>query len=227
MINQIMLPFTFTRSPTIKSNSDLSGDESAFNNAKVTYESVLKHSGYKREMKFDRQPSTRRNRNRKISLKNQFNPPFSQNVRLTLENFFSNQCAKNHRFRKIFNLNTLKLSYCSVANLQSLIKQHNAKVLTDGKKSTRLCNCRYKDSCPLAGKCIAKCIVYKAEVTTTDKRKLHYGTTGGEFKFRFKNHTRSFRDKRYSTDSKYIWNLSNDKIQYEIKWNIAEYASQM
>ena len=49
-----MLPFTFTRSPTIKSNSDLSGDESAFNNAKVTYESVLKHSGYKREIKFDR-----------------------------------------------------------------------------------------------------------------------------------------------------------------------------
>ena len=53
-----------------------------------------------------------------------------------------------------------------MANLQSLIKQHNAKVLTDGKKPTRLCNCRYKDSCPLAGKCLAKCIVYKAEVTT-------------------------------------------------------------
>ena len=37
-----------------------------FNNAKVTYELVLKHSGYKREMKFDRQLSTRRNKNRKI-----------------------------------------------------------------------------------------------------------------------------------------------------------------
>ena len=24
--------------------------------------------------------------------------------------------------------------------------------------------------------------------------------------------------------SKYIWNLSNDKIQYDIKWNIAAYA---
>ena len=69
-----------------------------------------------------------------------------------------------------------------MANLQSLIKQHNAKVLTNGKKTTRLCNCRYKDSCHLAAKCLAKCIVYKAEVTTTDKRKLYYGTSDGEFK---------------------------------------------
>ena len=35
----------------------------AFNNAKVTYELSLKHSGHKSKMKFDRQPSTRRNRN--------------------------------------------------------------------------------------------------------------------------------------------------------------------
>ena len=40
--------------------SHLSCDESAFNNAKVTYELPLKHSGYKSEMKLDRQPSTRR-----------------------------------------------------------------------------------------------------------------------------------------------------------------------
>ena len=41
-----------------------------------------------------------------------------------------------------------------MAMLHSLIKQHNVKVFTDGKKPTRLCNCRYKDSCPLTSKCI-------------------------------------------------------------------------
>ena len=106
-------------------------------------------------MKFDRHPSARRNRNRKIIW---FNPPFSQNVKINIGKLFfkllRKNFPKNHKFRKIFNLNTLKLSYSSMANLQSLIKQHNAKVLTDGKKPTRLCNCRYKDSCPLA-----KCIV--------------------------------------------------------------------
>ena len=94
-----------------------------------------------------------------------------------------------------------------MANLQSLIKQHNVKVLADGKKPTRLCNCRYKDSCPQAAKCLAKCTVYKAEVTTTGKRKLYYETSDGEFKTRFNNHTSSFRHKRYSIDtelSKYI-----------------------
>ena len=51
-----------------------------------------------------------------------------------------------------------------MANLQSLIKQHNPKVLTNGKKLNRLCNCTYKDSCHLAGKCLTKRIVYEAEV---------------------------------------------------------------
>ena len=121
--------------------------------------------------------------------------------------FVRKNFPKYHEFRKIFNLNTLKLSCSLMANLQSLTKKHNAKVLTDGKKSTRLWNCRHKDSCPLAGKCLAKCILLKAEVTTTGKRKLYYGTSDGEFKTRFNNHTSSFRHKRYSADtelSKYI-----------------------
>ena len=50
----------------------------------------------------------------------------------------------------------------------------------------------------------------------------------GEFKTRSNKHTRSLKHERYSTDiglSKYIWKLSNDKIQYEIKWNIVAYPS--
>ena len=88
-----------------------------------------------------------------------------------------------------------------MAMLHSLIKQHNVKFFTDGKKPTRLCNCRYKDSCPLTSKCLTKGIVYKAEFTTTDKCKLYYGTSDGEFKTRFKNHTSFSRHKRYATDT--------------------------
>ena len=102
------------------------------------------------------------------------------------------------------------------------------KVLTDGKKTAKLCNCRYKDTWPLAGKCSAKCIAYKAEVVTTDKRTLYYWTSDGDFKARFNNNTWWFRYKRCSTDtelSKYIWKLSNDKIQSKIKWNTSTCAS--
>ena len=128
----------------------------------------------------------------------------------------------------MFNLSTLKLSLSSMTNLQSLIDQHNVKTLTDGKKPSRLSNCRCMDSCLLTSKWLAKCIVYKAELTTTNKRKLYIAITNEEFKTRFNNHTRSFRHKRYSTDTellKHIWKLSNDKIQYDMKWNIAAYAS--
>ena len=59
--------------------------------------------------------------------------------------FLYRNFPKNHKFRKLFNPNTLKLSYRSMANLHSLTKQ----LLTDEKKPIRLCNCRYKDSCSL------------------------------------------------------------------------------
>ena len=78
-------------------------------------------------------------------------------------------------------------------------------------------NLPYKGSCPLAGKAFAKCIVCKAEVTTTENRKLYYGTSDGEFKTRFNNHIRSIRYNRYSTYTelpKYIWKTGNNKIQY-------------
>ena len=60
------------------------------------------------------------------------------------------------------------------------------------------------------------------------KRALYYGTSDGEFKNRFNNDTRTSRHESYSTDtelSKYIWKLSNDKIQCKIKYNIEAYAS--
>ena len=98
--------------------SDLSCDESVFNNAKVTYALALKYSGYNSKMKFDRQPSTWRNRNRKIIW---FNPPFSQNVKTNIGKLFfklmRKNFPKNHKFRKMFNLNTLKLSYSLMTNL--------------------------------------------------------------------------------------------------------------
>ena len=52
-----MIPFRFIRSllpkRVNKRISDLFCDGSAFDNAKVIYELASKHSGYKKEMKFD------------------------------------------------------------------------------------------------------------------------------------------------------------------------------
>ena len=114
--------------------SNLSCHEITLNTI-VTYELALNQGGYKNKMKFDQQPYTKKNRNRKIIW---LNPSFSQNVKTNVEKIFfkllRKSFSKNHEFRKIFNLNTLKLSYSSMANLQSLIKQDTAKGLIDGKK---------------------------------------------------------------------------------------------
>ena len=99
------------------------------------------------------------------------------------------------------------------------------KVLLDWKKPTRLCNCRYKDNCPLVDKCLIKWTVYKGNITTTDKHKVGYGTSDGVFKAGCNNHARHKTNLTDTELSKYIWKLSSDKIQYEIKWNIAAYAS--
>ena len=74
---------------------------------------------------------------------------------------------RSHKFDKIFSVNTIKISYSSMPNVKNLIKQHNSKVLSkDQDKIQRSCNCRIKESCPLNGKCLHQCMVYKVEVTT-------------------------------------------------------------
>ena len=100
----------------------------------------------------------------------------------------------DHRFYKIFNKNNLKLNFSCMSNMCSLIKQHNCKVIST-RNLNRLCNFRYKDSCPVDGK---TCIIYKVEVITNKDGHIYYGASDGEFKSRFNNHrnkTRIFQNK--------------------------------
>ena len=116
------------------------------------------------------------------------------------------------KLRKIFNLNTLKLSYTSKGNL-SIIKTMQVQSLNRWE-NTWYCDCINKESCPLTCKCVAKCIVYQTKVTTAGRCVVYSRTLDREFKNRFNNH-RSFRHKRFSTDtvlSKYFWKQNFGKI---------------
>ena len=200
-------------SMTNKRISSLSCGETKFNKAKITYETALKNSGYKATVKFKKtSQNTRRNRNRKVIW---FNPPFSLNVKTNigkeLLKLIHKYFLRNHSFRKIFNLNTIKISYSSMKNMKNLIKQHNARVLKNQEHSEkRSCNCRVKGNCPLDGKCLHKCTVYQANVITNNECKEYFGTAEGEFKLRYNNHTMSFRHKKHVNNtelSKYLWKL--------------------
>ena len=130
------------------------------------------------------------------------------NIRKVFLKLVKKHFHKHHTLRKIFNTNTLKLSYCCMKNMSTIIKQHNSTVLSKPTTPNRLCNCRNKGNCPLDRKCIKQCLVYRAEVQSQNTVKVYYGANDGEFKLRYNNHTKSFRNRFYEHDtelSKYIW----------------------
>ena len=51
----------------------------------------------------------------------------NQQVKTNIGNTFL-KFTKNHKFNKIFNTNTIKISYCCTANMKNIIKQHNSKI---------------------------------------------------------------------------------------------------
>ena len=143
--------------------------------------------------------------------KSWFNPPYGLNVKTNISKVFLKLVRKHfprsHKLSKIFNLNTIKISYSSMPNVKNLIKQHNSKILNkDRDKIQRPCNCRIKESCPLNGKCLHQCMVYKAEVSTNTTYEEHYGASdrggGVWFKSRNNNHTQSqsFRNTSHIND---------------------------
>lgn len=211
--------------------SGLSFDETEFDKAKTIYENALSSSGFDSNLTYEnnQQNHRRRTRSRKIIW---FNPPYSQQVKTNIGKLFLKLVRKHfpmqHHFRKIFNTNTIKISYCCTANMGSIIKQHNDRVLNRVTgNETRPCNCRDKPNCPMDGQCLSKCIVYKAVVEANNTNSTYYGVCEGEFKSRYNNHTKSFRLRKYENDtelSKCIWSLKDNNTEYAIKWSIVSKA---
>ena len=135
--------------------------------------------------------NTWRNRNGKAVW---FNPQYDQNVKANIckmsIKLVRKHSPKNNKYHKIFNLNTLKLSYSCTTNVENIIKQHNSKLLSKtNDNNNRKCNCRSKPNCPLNGEYLTQCLVYKATSTTSNNNFLYYGTSEGEFKTRYNNLT--------------------------------------
>ena len=62
---------------------------------------------------------------------------------------------------KIFNKNTVKVSYSCTESVANTIKGHNNKLRNTEVRKQRACNCRVKSDCPLNGNCRKEGIVYK------------------------------------------------------------------
>ena len=133
----------------------LSHDETAFNESKRDYyQEALDRCGYDHVLQYRNpvppQPQQTRNRKRRIIW---FNPPFSKNVTTNIGKYFfkllDRHFPNNHKYRKLFNRNTIKISYSCMSNMSLVINNHNKSILCDKVNEERTCNCINKNTCPL------------------------------------------------------------------------------
>ncbi|XP_033096832.1 uncharacterized protein LOC117101076, partial [Anneissia japonica] len=210
--------------------SEISFDEESFNKAAPLYQQALDKSGYSHQLKFSTAQqikdaaNTRKHRTRNIIW---YNPPFSKNVATNIGKTFlktlDDEFPPNHTLHKIFNRNTIKISYSCMGNLKQNIDGHNKTTLSlkTEQPKTKSCNCRIPNDCPMSGRCLNKSVVYQATVVANNKTDQTYaGLTENAFKIRYNNHTASFRNpEKCNTElSKYIWELKDNNIDYTIKW---------
>ena len=183
--------------------SNISSVKHSFYTAIPPYQEALKRSGYGYNLNFNLQPpNPKRQRSRNVLW---FNQPFSANVATNIGHKFLrtvDECLPlNHPLGKIFNKNTLKLSYSCMPNMKNIIATHNKYLLNrdlsqPNPTPNRDFNCHQKGNWPLSVKCQAVEIVYQATVKTEDngEEKTYVGLTEGTFKTRFNNHNSSFRN---------------------------------
>ena len=127
---------------------------------------------------------------------------------------------KRHSMHKIFNRNAVKISYCCMRNMESVILSRNKQILNLSKEYF---GCNYK----VRNKCLTPSTVYEAKVSnkTNNECKRYLGASETPFKERFRSHTRDFKHKKcekLTGLSKYIWTTKSHGLIPIVKWSIVK-----
>ena len=182
---QILKQLTTTISDRLSKNSS---SELVFNESKHQHEDALRKSGFKSELNYKN--STSPTDKNIISRKRKsiwFNPPYNQIVSTNIAKFFLKLIDKHfprtHQLHKIFNCNTIKVSYSCMSNVQQLIKKHTDLIKNKKNKTKLSCNCWDKNGCPLNGNCRRENFIYKCtSLMKNNVRKVYLGVSEGELK---------------------------------------------
>ena len=214
--------------------SKLSSSEKSFNESVNVYQQALYKSGYNYTLKYSPSPTTDVNTPKRKRNIIWFNPPYSQSVVTNIGKYFLNLIDKHfprhHKYRKLFNRNTLKMSYSCMMNVGNHINLHNRKILNNPPKNkdnvNKSCNCVNTSICPLDGNCLEKEILYECSVLSdlpNYKTTCYKGISSTVFKSRYGNHKMSFNNVRYRNDtelSKEVWKIKDLKGTANLKWSI-------
>ena len=157
-----------------------------------------------------------------------YNPPFCRSLKTNLgKEFFRilDSCfPKENSLSKIFNHNTVKLSFSCMLYVGKFISSHN-KRLIQPTPEVPACKCRDAE-CPVDGDCEKQNIIYQCKVTETmsGTSESYIGLSGKTFKDRVTKHNKSFRDRTYHKNSlsSHIWRLKDQNKQFKIAWRIVD-----
>jgi hypothetical protein len=141
--------------------------------------------------------------------------------------------------RKIFNRQTVKISYKCMPNMAQAVSRYNVKVLKESQQHQQHqpqqpqpgCNCsKGHGTCPVQGRCLPPNVVYKATVTETvsGSSETYTGLTGNTFKNRWNKHNSDMRlqaGRGKTKLSTHTWDLKDANTDYEIEWDFIEQAS--
>ena len=189
-----------------------------FNIINKDYDDALTSSGHDRHRLYSHDKSNLNSNNKKIRKPRKiiyFSPPFCNSVKTKIGlEIVRLQVPKNNKFHRIFNKNTIKISYSCLPNMRNISSSHNKKILEAENKTKRTCNFRNKTNCPFNGECLLKG-VHKAKV----REKENIGSMGTSFKTRLQQHKQSILKKLQKTARAKFTELNNFEF-IEIKWQI-------
>lgn len=206
--------------------SDLSSNEQIFKDNIQPYQEAINRSGYNSQLTYSKnEPNIIKRRKRGILW---YTPPFNLAVKSNIGKEFLNLIDKhfppNHKYNKILNRNTVKISYSCMRNMSSKINSNNRKKLKqETTRPTENCTCT---NCPIEGKCKEKGVIYRATVTAEGlQNKVYHGLSEPIFLNRYNKHIFTFNNPNYKSEtrlSKYIWQLKEQGKEYSIKWDIVK-----
>ena len=212
----------------------LSSSKEIFDEDVKPYQEALKNSGYKYKLKYEddsgEKEHQKRNRKREVIW---FNPPYSKSVKTNVGKCFlkllDKHFPKHNKLSKIFNRNTVKISYSCMPSMKAVTNRHNKKVLKSRSNEEDLepvqkCSCPRNTECPFDNACLEKDVQYTAVITSNLPNygsKVYKGICSTAWKDRHGNHTLSFNHEKYETAtalSEEVWRIKRLGGQFTIKW---------
>ena len=111
-----------------------------------------------------------------------FNPPHYMNVETNIGKTFLKLVKKhfprNNSFHKLFNKNTIKISYSQMRNISLVIASNNKSILRPKAKEYG-CNYRNKEPCLLQNQCLTPKVTYETTVVNNcdNEKRVCFGAS--------------------------------------------------